>query len=283
MTSQAAKDFYTRQHWDERAWTDVISIEYERLIEAFPFAAKLGSLGRGAIRLLDVGCGTAIFPRHLDPVLPPTIRLDCDLLDISPLSLRQAKRILEQLGHFRVLRTLQASIEDIPSVLQDSNHQYDVVWAIHGLTTVGLDRMPEVIRYLIELLRPQGYLFVYQLTAQSSYQVLHDFYRRHRPMAGGRFMECQDTQQILERLGMPYELYELRFDHELPDSRSDLLLNYLRKCVLDETIDALEFFAPLLPSFHDPVRQIYRFPQAVGFISVTKQAIGTKSDGKAAR
>jgi SAM-dependent methyltransferase len=271
VTLRTARGFYARPSWDETAWTNVIAIEYERLTATYPFADRLEALAPGGPhRVLDVGCGTAIFPRYLDPRLPDSLRLDCDLLDISPVSLGRAREALERLPHFRVRRTIQAAIEDIPSALSAGRHQYDVIWAIHSLTTVDLNRMPEVIRHLLRLLAPKGMFFIYQLTARSSYQVLHAFYRRYHPQAGGRFMQSEDSERILRELATPYELHELQFDHQLPEDRSDLLQNYLRKCVLDESLDALRFFAPLLPRFHDPPQRMYRFPQSVNFLSVPR-------------
>ena len=173
MSRPAPGEFYGNPDWDVDAWVEVIGVEYERLIGAFPFDAVFRGLG-GSIDLLDVGCGTAIFPSYLDAVLSDGVRVRADLLDRSEASLAIADEVIAGLDHFSVGRTFHAYIEDLPEF---GEGEFDVIWAIHSFTTVDRDRMPRAYQRLLAALRPGGWLLVYQLTAASAYQRVHDRYR----------------------------------------------------------------------------------------------------------
>ena len=269
MTTQSPKYFYTTDSWDETAWIDVISVEYESLVSAYPFNTKFGEIsGDGRLKVLDIGCGSAIFPQYLDRTLADGVHLDCDLLDVSQRSLRQAEIVMEALEHFSAGRSIPTLIEDIPRALSPAEPSYDVIWAIHSLTTVDVEQMPDVFQHLLRLLSPGGLLFVYQLTANSGYQTLHEEYRARVSNGVPKFMEFEDSQRMLDSLSVEYEVLELSFDHELPRDRPELVENYLRKCVLDETVDTERVFGDLLPRYESG--GLYRIPQFVNLVSISQ-------------
>ncbi len=270
MSTLSPKYFYTADSWDESEWLDIVSVEYEALVSAYPFDTKFRELAEGGrLNVLDVGCGSALFPRYLEPTLGDGIHLTCDLLDVSDRSLQHAHDVLTNLKHFSPRRSISTLIEDIPDAIPVVEPPYDAIWAIHSLTTVNVDQMPSVFRHLLQLLSESGRLLIYQLTANSSYQMLHQIYREQVSHEVLRFMEFEDTKRILESLPIKYEVIELKFDHELPLNEPELVEHYLRKCVLDETIDAQRVFGDVLPRFEQD--GLYRLPQTVNFISVEKQ------------
>ena len=219
--------------------------------------------------MLDVGCGSALFARYLEPTLGDGIHLTCDLLDVSERSLKQAHAVLEELEHFNPGLSIPSLIEEIPDALPVSEPHYDAIWAIHSFTTVDVDQMRPVFRHLLDLLSYDGQLFIYQLTADSSYQTLYRTYRESTTKRVAPFMDFEDTERILKSLPVEYDVLELNFDHELPIDQPELVEHYLRKCVLDESIDALRVFRDVLPRFESD--GLYRIPQSVNFISVSRR------------
>jgi len=267
VSTQSPKHFYTTESWDEEAWLDIVSVEYESLVSAYPFDTVLREISAdGQLKVLDVGCGSAIFPQYLDGTLGDGIHLTCDLLDVSERSLKQAHEVLTGLEHFSPGQGISTLIEEIPAAIPRARPAYNVIWAIHSFTTVDVEQMPFVFRHLLRLLSEGGRLFIYQLTANSSYQVLHRLYRDRVSTKSPPFMEFEDTERILESLPVEYEVVELAFDHELPIDQPDLVEHYLRKCVLDESVDTRRVFGDVLPRFEQD--GLYRLPQTVNFISV---------------
>ncbi len=255
-------EYYANPGWDVDSWVEIIGVEYETLISAYPFDDTFRALG-GSIRLLDVGCGTAIFPGYLDPVLSEEVHIRTDLLDQSATSLSSAFRVLADLEHFSNGESFRADIENLPEI---GESRYDAIWAIHSFTTVDRERMPETFRRLVAALRPGGWLFVYQLTAASSYQRVHSWYRESH--GGDRYMEYEDSARILASGGYHYAVYELAFDHVVPD-RPEAVTGYLRKVTLDEAVTA-DQFEPILSEYRSG--DVLRFPQSVNLIAVPQQA-----------
>ncbi len=255
-------EYYANPGWDVDRWVEVIGVEYESLIAAYPFDETLRALG-GSIRLLDVGCGTAIFPSYLDPVLSEDVHIRADLLDRSETSLTSARGVLAELEHFSTGESFRADIEDLPAI---GDGRYDAIWAIHSFTTVDREQMPTTFRRLMAALRPGGWLFVYQLTAASAYQRVHGWYRKSH--GGDRYMEYEDSARILSAAGYYSEVYELAFDHVVLD-RPEALTGYLRKVTLDDAVTA-DLFEPVLSEYRTD--DVVRFPQTVNLIAVPEQA-----------
>ena len=269
---QSQKDYYSRADWDESAWLEIVAVEYETLVSSYPFKEMIaGMAGSGRpVRVLDVGCGSGIFPRYLGPELEEGVFLVCDLLDISATSLDQAGRVLNEMPQFQPGRRIQALIEDIPEHLMTGPPRYDLIWAIHSFTTVDVGRMPDVYRHLAAMLRPGGRLLVFQLSAGSAYQILHTHYRSRVLEAHSipPYMSAEDSASILAELSFPFHVIPMEFDHIVPGHRPGLLEHYLRKVVLDEQVDAGEVFNGLLDRFRDPGQEAYRFRQRVHLIEM---------------
>lgn len=273
LSRQPSKHYYENESWDIKSWIDVISIEYQSLVDRFPFNDILNEFSRPqSLQLLDVGCGSAIFPSYLDKVLADEIHFTCDLFDISPASLGQASQVLRMLEHFTPRNLMQGMIEEIPDRFKSRTDVYDVIWAIHSLTTVDLSKMEAVFQCLMDLLTPGGYLLIYQLAAKSTYQRLHRHYLSQHSNAINetRFMQSEDSKKLLDSLGLTYETHSLSFSHVIKSDKEALLEMYLRKSILDDSVDVLNFFADILPDYVDAGAQSYKFPQFVNFIVVRK-------------
>ncbi|MEK6222040.1 MAG: hypothetical protein N2D54_07305, partial [Chloroflexota bacterium] len=130
--------------------------------------------------------------------------------------------------------------------------------------------MGEVYQHLINLLAPNGYFYIFQLAAQSAYQEIHGKYLKEHPNSTDQspYMQYEESIAILDSLAVPYEVHELVFAHLITEDRKDLLEKYLRKVILDDTVNVLEFFAPLLEKYYLPESKQYQIPQNVNFIAV---------------
>jgi SAM-dependent methyltransferase len=260
--------FYSQAEWDEQAWIDVIRVEYDRLIEVFDFNTLHSGKTNGKLGLLDLGCGTGIFARLLDPLLDEGTQFEADLLDISEQSLATCRTNLKELEHFSTSEEFQFPIEAIANGEVPLKSSYDVIWALHSFTTVVVSKMKNVLRVLRTLLSDEGYLLIYQLNAQSSYQKLHKYYLESTGAAGRAYMEAEKTSQILNEIGWDFEVRPFEFAHQIPADDRDALENYLQKVVLDHDVDAINSFETLLPDFLN--EDNYEFPQRVSLLVLRK-------------
>lgn len=263
--------YYRKETLDLDSWFKVTQIDYERLIEEYPLDALFDGARNAAIRLLDLGCGTARFPCLLDQKMHGGVHVYADLLDISQYCLDSAVTQYHALKNFTAAMTYLSAIEDLPWVAA-RNLSFDVIWAIHSLCTVNRKRLTDVYRSCLDLLRPNGKLFIYQLARDSSYYRLYDYYLAHHnaPHSTARILTSEDHQQALTSLGLEYEIKKIKFTHVIDLDQRHLLEVYLGKCIMDNDADVLEFFLPVLNEHLDPKRAQYRFDQAVDFLIFDK-------------
>jgi len=264
------KDYYSRSGWDEQAWIDIIAVEYEELIAAYDFnqALSKGKAGQ-PIRLLDLGCGTGIFPRFLNPRLAAGIQIKSDLLDISAESIAACKSVLDRLDHFQSGNEFQHAIEGLPTLIKQGQENYDVVWAIHSFTTVDVGKMEAVFRAVRESLASGGIFYLYQLGHQSAYQRLHGYYRDNNYEENiPAYMEFEQSVEIMDALDWEFESIELSFDHQVAASDEQALEKYLQKIILDDKVRARELFKEILQEFLSDEQ--YRFTQKVFLLSAKK-------------
>ncbi|WP_365304362.1 class I SAM-dependent methyltransferase [uncultured Thiodictyon sp.] len=263
--------YYQKEKLDLDSWFKVTQIDYERLIEQYPPAALFDFTRNLEIRLLDLGCGTARFPCLLDKKMPDRIHVHADLLDISEYCLDSAVAQYHALRHFSPAVTYLSAIEYLPQTIA-RDRSFDVIWAIHSLCTVNRDKLADICRSCLRLLRPNGKFFIYQLARNSSYYRLYDYYLVHHsaPNNAARILASEDHQQVLMSLAIDYEIHKIKFTHTIDVEQRHLLAVYLKKCIMDNDPDVLEFFQPVLNEHLDSPRAQYRFDQEVDLLIIDK-------------
>lgn len=83
-------------------------------------------------------------------------------------------------------------------------------------------------------------------------------------------MEFEDSVRILDGLGATYAVKPFTFSHKIDESRPDMLANYLNKVILNDEVEVMEFFAPILAQYYVPKEKIYKFPQTVNLLVIKK-------------
>lgn len=179
----------------------------------------------------------------LDQKLDGQIKISSDLLDVSEYSLNQCSSVVNKLTNFQTNEVFVSSIENIQTTIPRSNC-YDIIWAIHSLYTVEINSIKDVIKQIRELLKPGGIFLIYQASLDSSYSQLYDFYLRNceQPNNNTKYLIAEDIQETLDILRFHYDLKEFNYDHEIDHEDQDLLAVYLKKCVLDNSVDVVSLF-----------------------------------------
>ncbi len=179
---QTAETFYQKEKWDLDSWFEITQIDYKKLLEQYPFEKMLAAFGKSQINLLDIGCGVGKFPSLLDGRIFGDIHLSSDLLDVSIYCLQVAQQKINMLEHFSLNQTYLSGVENIDSIIPKTRI-YDLIWSIHSLYTVDQDKMGSVFQSCLKLLSPEGKFLIYQLSKDSFYHEIHDFYLKNYPLS----------------------------------------------------------------------------------------------------
>jgi ubiquinone/menaquinone biosynthesis C-methylase UbiE len=268
---QTAKSFYQKDKWDLDSWFQITQIDYKKLIEQYSFDKMLAGFGKSQINLLDIGSGVGKFPSLLDCHISGDIHLSSDLLDVSSSCLQTAQQKFNILEHFSSNQIYLSGVENIDSIIPKTR-TYDLIWSIHSLYTVDKNQMGAVFQSCLKLLSPGGKFLIYQLSKNSFYHEIHDFYLKYYPASINhpqQFMTAEDSQAILESLGLNYQILPICFNHIVNCEQQYVLEVYLKMCVLNHEIDDVLFlFQDLLSKYLDKETNQYKFPQVVNFLVI---------------
>ncbi|NES66647.1 MAG: hypothetical protein F6K24_15995 [Okeania sp. SIO2D1] len=116
--SNPSKSYYQAEKIDLDSWFQVTQIDYEKLIEEYSFNNLFKGFAKNQLKLLDVGCGTAKFPRLLDKKLDGDIHFSADLLDISEYCLRVAQKQFDSCQHFSINKTYLSATENLQQLIE---------------------------------------------------------------------------------------------------------------------------------------------------------------------
>jgi SAM-dependent methyltransferase len=267
------------EHWSDagrdemEAFYELARVDYRYLAEAYDWADAFQSLvGRkGGVRLIDVACGSGKFPQALlayagvaNLAKIADFKLDYDLLDPSPFSIREARQALA--SPFRAGAEFCCTLQD----WKEEPGQYDIAWATHALYCVPAEELEQALARMCSALSPDGFGFLAQGLRDGHYVGFYDHYRAS--LFDGQGTPYSDGAQVeaaLINLGMRVRTRVLEYTTVVPAHRPELLESYLQRCAFDDTIGLDEMLrreplAGYLSSCHDLDSGEYRFPQRVG-------------------
>lgn len=266
-----SQDYYQESNLNLDSWFKTTLIDYEKLVDNHQFKKIINSFGDESIKLLDIGCGTGAFPELLDKNIEGKTKLISELLDISEYCLNQCSSVFGQLKHFQVNEVFLSSTENIQTTIPRSNC-YDIIWAIHSLSTVDINKIEDVIQHVVKLLKPGGIFLIYQSSSDSSYSRLYDFYLKNyeQPNNFTRFVIAEDIEKTLDLLGLQYTLQDLNYEHEIDGEDRDSLEVYLKKCILDNSVDITSLFEKEISHYFQPQNNKFSFKQKTKLIIISK-------------
>ena len=270
---EISRDYYQPHELVLDSWWKVALTDYEKLIEKYPFEELLKSFLKPEIKLLDIGCGSGKFPSLLDQKISGDICCLADLLDVSDYCLQTCAEVLEKLDHFIPGQEILSPLENIHLAFPKNPEHYDLIWAIHSFSTTAQNKLKNVLQYLINLLKDDGKLLIYQFSSNYCYYSLRSFYINHYPLVdASEYITAEDIRNILDLLNVCYETVPLYLEHVISnqDNRDDVLEVYLKKEILNNEVDVLNFFKDKLQDYYDREYDKYTFPQRVDLIIVNR-------------
>jgi SAM-dependent methyltransferase len=257
------------------AFYELARVDYRYLAEAYDWASAFQSLAnrKSGVRLIDVACGSGKFPQALlaspgvaDLSKTPNFKLDYDLLDPSPFSVREAKQALA--APFYAGSEFCCKLQD----WDEDSGLYDIAWATHALYCVPAEELEQGLARMCNSLSHDGFGFIAQGMRDGHYVGFYDQYLAS--MADGDGTPYSDGSQVetaLKKLGMQVRTRVLNYTTVVPADRPQLLESYLQRCAFDDTFSLEEMLlreplAGYLASCHNLDSGEYRFPQRVGMM-----------------
>jgi hypothetical protein len=113
MTTNPSEDYYQKTNLDLDSWFKIALKDYEILVNNNDFLEIINSFKNNQINLLDIGCGTGVFPSLLDKKIENNINFSSDLLDVSQYCLDTCSLALSKLQHFQSNEIFLSSTEKI--------------------------------------------------------------------------------------------------------------------------------------------------------------------------
>lgn len=272
MTTNPSEDYYKKTNVALDSWFKIALKDYEELVNNNDFLEIINFFGNNHINLLDIGCGTGVFPALLDKKIETNISFLSDIFDVSQYCLDECSLAFNKLQHFQLNKTFLSSTEKIKANISKTKY-YNLIWAIHSFYTVDLDKINEILEHIKELLKPNGIFLMYQASIDSSYNQLYNFYLNNydKPHDSKRFLISEDVQASLDRLKLNYHVVDFDYNHEVDSEDKELLENYLKKCVLNSSVDVLSLFKEKVKEYFQPQKKKFIFNQKTKLIIVKKQ------------
>lgn len=264
-------------HWSEekRHGMDdfyvLATADYRHLAEAFDWTDWLRSAEKhagGALRLLDVACGSGKFPtaliRHggLDNAsLKP---VDYALLDPSAFSIAEARSQLA--APFVPGAEFETTLQDLPAPAKS----FDVVWATHALYALPRFELKAGLTRFLDVMSGRG--FIAHARESAHYiRFYQAFLKDFNDGVGEPYTAAEDIISTLEDLGARLTVKDISYTQTVDASASPTVEGYLQRCVFDDThsLEAL-CAAPNTGPYLQECRRDgpWRFEQSVAMIFI---------------
>jgi ubiquinone/menaquinone biosynthesis C-methylase UbiE len=268
--SKAFTSFYQEEKLDLDSWFKISQIDYEKLIELYPFQEMFTAFGKAQISLLDIGCGISKFSSLLDNHISGDIHLSVDILDTSNYCLEKSQQVLTNLNNFTVDSMYLTDLKNI-NLLIPTARKYDLIWAIHSVYGIDKNSIHSTIESWLKLLNSHGKILIYVLSEDSFYYKLHDLYLKKEPelsMDRQQYLTAENLQKSIKSLGISYQSHEISFEHIVDKSRQQVLNKYVRQCILDHNSNLVNLSQEWFSRFLDKDRNQYKFPQIVKLLTI---------------
>ncbi|MEO0974163.1 MAG: class I SAM-dependent methyltransferase [Pseudomonadota bacterium] len=261
-------------HFYALAWVD-----YQHLANARDWVAWLETqqrrVGSRPLELLDVACGSGKFPTALlrdtalrSAALEP---VRYALLDPAPFSVEQARAALAPpfVPGDEYVTTLQQ--------FATPARRFDVMWATHALYAVPPAELDAALARFVDALA--GVALIAHSSERGHYIRCYEHYVKSF-RRGEQVVPYATAEQIvasLDRLGVSYEVEEIRYTNGTPDDDRERIEGYLQRCVFDDDVSlaqmlATEPMASYLAESRDG--EGWRFEQCVALITLDRTGAG---------
>tara|TARA_B100000963_G_scaffold359630_1_gene387513 strand:- start:1865 stop:2713 length:849 start_codon:yes stop_codon:yes gene_type:complete len=267
------------EHWSEHYLEEMhnfyklAGLDYLELANSVNWAAVLLKIRQkvnvDALEILDVACGSGMFPTVLQQVLlekDKKLFINYSLLDPSKFAINETKKKLRH--PFHLSKEFNVTLQDFNCI----GDLFHISWAIHALYAIPKNELKISLEKFYGSFKEKG--FIAHACNDSHYINFHNLY--NRGFRDGKFQAFCSAEDILDTLDSLDFKYKVHFIEYANTAKSDDLViveAYLQRCLFDDTISLSEMRKNnLTGKYLDSCNGSggWRFPQKVALIELNK-------------
>jgi hypothetical protein len=266
------------EHWSEKYVEEMhnfyklANLDYAKLANSVNWADVFrkirGKLGIESLEILDVACGSGMFPTALQRVLSEKDKLatiNYSLLDPSKFAIDETKKKL--IPPFRLSKEFNTRLQDFSCV-----DVFHISWAIHALYAVPKNELKVSLEKFYSSFKGTG--FIAHACSDAHYIKFYNLYIRdcHKG-ALPAFCSADDIMKIFDFLGIKYNVQYIEYINTAEYHDNLTVEAYLQRCLFDDTISLSDMRKyDLIGNYLDCCSSTGKwfFPQRVALIELKK-------------
>ena len=266
------------EHWSEKYVEEMhnfyklANLDYAKLANALNWTDVVrrirGKLGTESLEILDVACGSGMFPTALQRVLSEKDKLatiNYSLLDPSKFAIDETKKKL--IPPFRLSKEFNTRLQDFNCV-----DVFHISWAIHALYAVPKNELKVSLEKFYSSFKEIG--FIAHACSDAHYIKFYNLYIRDcHNGALPAFCSAEDIMKIFDFLGIKYDVQYIEYINVAEYHDNLTVEAYLQRCLFDDTISLLDMREyDLIGNYLDSCSSTgkWLFPQRVALIELKK-------------
>ena len=229
------------EHWSEKYVEEMhnfyklANLDYLKLANALNWADVFhrigGKLGTESLEILDVACGSGMFPTALQRVLSEKDKLatiNYSLLDPSKFAIDETKKKL--IPPFCLSKEFNTTLQDFNCL--DIFH---ISWAIHALYAIPKNELKVSLEKFYSSFREIG--FIAHACSDAHYIKFYNLYIQDCHNGDlPAFCSAEDILKIFDSLGIKYEVQYIEYINTAEYHDTLTVEAYLQRCLFDDTI-----------------------------------------------
>ena len=266
------------EHWSEKYVEEMhyfyklANLDYAKLANSLKWAdiflRMRGKLGTESLKILDVACGSGMFPSALQSVLSEKDKLatiDYALLDPSKFAIDETKKKLRP--PFRLSKEFNTTLQEF-----NCSDLFHISWAIHALYAVPKNELKVSLEKFYSSFKEIG--FIAHACSDAHYINFYNLYIQD--CHNGKLPAFCSAEDILEILGLLEIKYDVQYIEYVNVAEYYDILTveaYLQRCLFDDTISLGDMRGyDLIGHYLDSCSSTgkWLFPQRVALVELKK-------------
>ncbi len=266
------------EHWSEKYLEEMHNfyklahLDYAKLANALNWADVFHrareKLGTESLEILDIACGSGMFPTALQSVLSEKDKsetINYSLLDPSKFAIDETKKKLQP--PFSLSKEFNTTLQDFNCI-----DMFHISWAIHALYAVPKNELQISLEKFYSSFKEVG--IIAHACSDAHYIKFYNLYIQDCHNGNlPEFCSAEDMLQIFDLLGVKYSVRYIEYINTAEYHDNLIVEAYLQRCLFDDTISLRKMRGyDLLGGYLEACCSTgkWLFPQRVALIELKK-------------